>query len=211
MSKKKVGKIARYRTQRRLGVELPGLGKGGALERRPYPPGQNGNRRRKYSDFALRLEEKQKVRCNYELREKQLCRFIRDAKRGSGANWVARLAGLLESRLDSVVFRLGFAPSIRSARQLISHGHVLVNGKSINIGSVVLTPGSKVSLKPKAYENQIYLRAQQAPRLDLPDFLRLEEEAGLKIGILQAVPGLEHIPFQFDSGLFTEYYAARKA
>ncbi|MCB0386252.1 MAG: 30S ribosomal protein S4 [Bdellovibrionales bacterium] len=208
---KKVGKIARYRIQRRLGVELPGLGKAGALERRPYPPGQNGNRRRKYSDFALRLEEKQKIRCNYELREKQLRRFIRDAKRGSGTNWVAKLAGLLESRLDSVVFRLGFAPSIRAARQLVSHGHVLVDGKAVTVGSCVLKTGTKVSLKPKAYENQIYLRAQQAPRLELPDFLRREEENGVQVGVVQAVPGLEHIPFQFDSGLFTEYYAARKA
>ena len=208
---KKVGKLARYRIQRRLGVELPGLGKGGALERRPYPPGQNGNRRRKYSDFALRLEEKQKVRCNYELREKQLRRFIRDAKRGSGTNWVAKLAGLLESRLDSVVFRLGFAPSSRSARQLVSHGHVMVDGKPVTISSFVLKTGAKVSLKPKAYENQIYLRAQQAPRLELPEFLRVEDQEGVQVGILQAVPGLEHVPFQFDSGLFTEYYAARKA
>ena len=195
---KKVGKLARYRIQRRLGVELPGLGKGGALERRPYPPGQNGNRRRKYSDFALRLEEKQKVRCNYELREKQLRRFIRDAKRGSGTNWVAKLAGLLESRVDS-------------ARQLVSHGHVMVDGKPVTISSFVLKTGAKVSLKPKAYENQIYLRAQQAPRLELPEFLRVEDQEGVQVGILQAVPGLEHVPFQFDSGLFTEYYAARKA
>jgi small subunit ribosomal protein S4 len=208
---KKVGKVARYRIQRRLGVELPGLGKAGALERRPYPPGQNGNRRRKYSDFALRLEEKQKIRCNYELREKQLRRFIRDSKRGSGTNWVSKLAGLLESRLDNVVFRLGFAPSIRSARQLVSHGHVLVDGKALTVGSCVLKAGTKVSLNTKAAENQIYLRAKQAPRLEIPDFLRKEDQNGAEVGIVQAVPGLEHIPFQFDSGLFTEYYAARKA
>ncbi len=208
---KKVGKVARYRIQRRLGVELPGLGKAGALERRPYPPGQNGNRRRKYSDFALRLEEKQKIRCNYELREKQLRRFIRDSKRGSGTNWVSKLAGLLESRLDNVVFRLGFAPSIRSARQLVSHGHILVDGKPLTVGSCVLKAGTKVSLNAKAGENQIYLRAKQAPRLEIPDFLRKEDQNGAEVGIVQAVPGLEHIPFQFDSGLFTEYYAARKA
>lgn len=208
---KKVGKVARYRIQRRLGVELPGLGKAGALERRPYPPGQNGNRRRKYSDFALRLEEKQKIRCNYELREKQLRRFIRDSKRGSGTNWVSKLAGLLESRLDNVVFRLGFAPSIRSARQLVSHGHILVDGKPLTVGSCVLKAGTKVTLSAKAGENQIYLRAKQTPRLEIPDFLRKEDQNGSEVGIVQAVPGLEHIPFQFDSGLFTEYYAARKA
>lgn len=208
---KKVGKVARYRIQRRLGVELPGLGKAGALERRPYPPGQNGNRRRKYSDFALRLEEKQKIRCNYELREKQLRRFIRDSKKGSGTNWVSKLAGLLESRLDNVVFRLGFAPSIRSARQLVSHGHILVNDKVVTVGSFVLKPGTKISLKTSANDNQIYLRAKQSPRLELPDFLRKEDQNGAEVGVVQAVPGLEHVPFQFDSGLFTEYYAARKA
>ena len=78
-SMKRPGKIARFKIQRRLGVELPGLGKAGALERRPYPPGENGNKRRKYSDFALRLEEKQKVRCHYELREEHLRRFIRQS------------------------------------------------------------------------------------------------------------------------------------
>jgi small subunit ribosomal protein S4 len=129
----KAGKVARFRIQRRLGTELPGLGKAGALERRPYPPGQNGNRRRKFSDYALRLEEKQKIRANYELREEQLRRFIRKAKTGKGSNWTAKLMGLLELRLDNVVFRLGFAPSIRSARQLVGHGHVRVNGEKVDI------------------------------------------------------------------------------
>jgi len=208
---KKSGKVARYKVQRRLGTELPGLGKAGALERRPYPPGEKGNRRRKFSDFALRLEEKQKVRNHYILRERQLRRFIRDAKSGSGANWVNKLAGLLELRLDNVVFRLGFAPSIRAARQLCSHGHVMVDGKKLDIGSAVLRTGQKVSLTEKAHENQTVLQAKQSPRLDLPEFLRKEEESGKDVGMVQAVPGTEHIPFTFDAGLFTEYYAARKA
>ena len=210
-SMKRPGKIARFKIQRRLGVELPGLGKAGALERRPYPPGENGNKRRKYSDFALRLEEKQKVRCHYELREEQLRRFIRQSKRGKGTNWVTKLAGLLESRLDNVVFRVGFAPSIRSARQLVSHGHVLVDGNTVNVGSFIVKPGQKVSLREKSYEHQVYLRAKQAPRMEVPDYLRKEEESGKEVGILHAIPRLEHIPFPFDSGLFTEYYAARKA
>ncbi len=207
MSKAKVGKVARYKIQRRLGTELPGLGKPGALERRPYPPGENGNKRRKYSDYALRLEEKQKIRAHYALREEQLRRFIRNAKKGSAANWVNKLMGLLERRLDNVVFRLGFAPSIRSARQLCSHGHIMVDGKSVTIGSFVIPQGSKIEIAPKARENQIVLQALKAPRLEVPDYLRKEGEAG----IVQAVPGTEHVPFQFDAGLFTEYYAARKA
>ena len=206
---KKPGKVARFRIQRRLGTELPGLGKAGALERRPYPPGQNGNKRRKFSDFALRMEEKQKIRMNYELREEQLRRFIRKAKSGKGSNWTAKLVGLLERRLDNVVFRLGFAPSIRAARQLVSHGHVRVNGQKVDIGSYTLNVGDKITLTDKGFQNQIYLRAKQSPRLEVADFLRKEEESGKEVGMVQNIPNLEHVPFSFDSGLFTEYYAAR--
>lgn len=208
MSKTRVGKVARFRIQRRLGTELPGLGKPGALERRPYPPGENGNKRRKYSDYALRLEEKQKIRVHYGLREEQLRRFIRNAKTGAAHNWVNKLMGLLERRLDNLVFRLGFAPSIRSARQLVSHGHVLVNGQKVNVGSFVAEQGMKISLSEKGQQNQIVLQAMKAPRLEVPDYLRKESEIE---GTVQAIPGTEHVPFQFDAGLFTEYYAARKA
>jgi small subunit ribosomal protein S4 len=211
MSKVRLGKSARYKVQRRLGTELPGLGKPGALERRPYPPGENGNKRRKYSDYALRLEEKQKIRVHYCLREEQLRRFIRNSKQGSSTNWVNKLMGLLERRLDNLVFRLGFAPSIRSARQLVSHGHVLVDGKAVTVGSFVVPQNSKVGLTEKGRMNQIVLQASKAPRLEVPDYLRKEQENGGDIGVVQAMPGTEHVPFQFDAGLFTEYYAARKA
>ena len=200
-----------FKTQRRLGLELPGLGKSGALTRRPYPPGESGNKRKKYSDYALRLEEKQKLRLNYILTEKQLRRFIRDSKTGRPSNWVNSLIGRLERRLDNVVFRLGFAPSLPSARQLVSHGHVLVDGKKADIPSLVVEKGQEISLKEKALKNQTVLQGLQKPRLDLPDYLRKEEKSGKVVGTLQALPGTEHIPFAFDAGLFTEYYAARKA
>lgn len=211
MSKVRVGKVARFKIQRRLGTELPGLGKPGALERRPYPPGENGNKRRKYSDYALRLEEKQKIRVHYGLREEQLRRFIRNSKKGAAANWVNKLVGLLERRLDNLVFRLGFAGSIRAARQLCSHGHVTVDGKKVTVGSFVVPQGAKISITEKARENQIVLQASQAPRLEVPDYLRKETENGFEVGVVQAIPGTEHVPFAFDAGLFTEYYAARKA
>jgi len=208
---KKTGKVARYKIQRRVGTELPGLGKPGALERRPYPPGENGNKRRKYSDFALRLEEKQKIRTHYGLREKQLRRFIRDAKRGNSSNWVNKLVGLLERRLDNVIFRLGFAPSIRSARQLVSHGHIRIDGLKVDVGSYVVPQGAKISLSEKGQTNQVVLQAAKSPRLEIADFLRKDTENGVEVGVIHAIPGTEHVPFQFDSGLFTEYYAARKA
>lgn len=203
-------KVARFRIQRRLGVELPGLGKAGALERRPYPPGQNGNKRRKFSDYALRLEEKQKIRHHYVLREEQLRRFIRNAKTGAGTNWTSKLIGLLERRLDNLVFRLGWAPSIKSARQLVSHGFVRVDDQKVNIGSYVVQPGQKITLTDKGLQNQIVLQAKQSPRLpEIPDYLRKEEQGGKEVGLVQNIPGIEHVPFTFDAGLFTEYYAAR--
>ena len=202
---------ARFKTQRRLGVELPGLGKSGALERRPYPPGESGNKRKKYSDYALRLEEKQKLRFHYVLKERQLRRFIRNAKTGKSSHWVDKLIALLETRLDNVVFRLGFAPSIPAARQLITHGHVLVEAKKANIPSMVLKENQTVSIKEKSLKNQIILQGLQNPRLEMPDYLRKEEKQGKIVGIVQAQPNKEHIPFAFNTGLFTEYYAARKA
>ncbi len=111
----------RFKIQRRLLTELPGLGKAGALERKPYPPGEQGLKRKKYSEYALQLEEKQKIRFHYGLRESQLGKNVQLAKRESSQDWVSYLIGLLERRLDNVVFRLGFAPSIAAASQLISH------------------------------------------------------------------------------------------
>jgi small subunit ribosomal protein S4 len=201
---------ARFRIQRRLGTELPGLGKAGALERRPYPPGEAGNKRKKFSNYALQLEEKQKVMFHYGLREKQLRRFIRDAKRGNAAkNWINALAGLLELRLDNTVFRLGFAPSIRAARQLVSHGHVFVNGKKVDVGSAVLKVGDVVSLKDKSYEHQVVLQCQDAPRLDVPDYLDKGEKDGKVVGTVKDEPQIEHIPFGFNTNLFAEYYSLR--
>ena len=202
---------ARFKTQRRLGVELPGLGKSGALERRPYPPGESGNKRKKYSDYALRLEEKQKLRYHYVLKERQLRRFIRNAKTGKSSHWVNKLISLLERRLDNVIFRLGFAPSIPAARQLITHGHVLVEDKKVDIPSFVLKENQAISIKEKSQKNQIVLQGLQNPRLEMPDYLRKEEKQGQIIGLVQAQPNVEHIPFAFNTGLFTEYYAARKA
>lgn len=201
---------ARFRIQRRLGVELPGLGKAGALERRPYPPGQHGNKRKKFSNYALQLEEKQKVMFHYGLREKQLRRFIRDAQKGSAdKNWISQLAGRLELRIDNFVFRAGFAPSIMSARQMVSHGHVFVNGKKVSVGSVVLKVGDAVTLREDSYQHQCYLKAKQGPRLELPDYIEKSEVSGKETAKVKSVPGTEFFPFPFSANLFAEYYSLR--
>lgn len=211
MAKNLVSKNPRFKRQRRLGVELPGLGKPGALERKPYPPGQHGNQRRKLSEYALRLEEKQKIIFHYGLREEQLRRFVRDAKRGKASDWVDTLIGRLERRLDNVVFRLGFAPSIRSSRQMVLHGKVLVNGKKATIGSMVLKPNDKVQLVEKAYQGVTFMQATKTPRLEVPDFLGKETEGNVVVGTVREVPHATEIPFPFETGLLAEYYAARKA
>lgn len=147
---------------------------------------------------------------HYCLREKQLRRFIRDAQKGSAdKNWISQLAGRLELRLDNLVFRLGFAPGIRSARQMVAHGHILVNGKKVQVGSVVLNVGDVVSLKESSYTHQNYVQAKTAPRMELPDYLEKSEVNGKDTGKVKSVPGTEYIPFTFSANLFAEYYSLR--
>ena len=160
-------------------------------------------------DYTLRLEEKQKWKMHYCLKEHQLRRFIRNAKKGGGSSWLGKLANLLESRLDNIVFRLGLAPSIPSARQLIRHGHILVEGKKKDIPSIVLEPGQQVAVKEKSKNHQMVLMAKKSPRLEAPNYLNKDEQGGT--GKITTPPGIDHIPFKCDPGLFTEYYAARKA
>lgn len=207
---KKTGKTPRFKRQRRLLTELPGMGKAGALERRPYPPGQHGLRRRKYSEFALQLEEKQKLRFHYGVREEQFRRLIGLAKKSTATNWVEVLVNLLEKRLDNVVFRLGFAPSIPAARQLVRHGKVRLNGRKVNIPSQILKVNDIVSLATETYANQVYMQSQQAPRLPLADFLVKETNANKEeVGRIVDEPKIEAIPFSFEPGLVIGYYSMR--
>jgi len=199
---------ANFKVQRRLNTELPGMGKSGALERRPYPPGEHGQKRRKFSDYRLQLDEKQKLLNHFALREEQLRRFIRQAKSGSAeGDWVERLASLLERRLDNVIFRLGFAASMRAARQLISHGHVFVNGKRVTIASRVIEPGEIIALDSESLRNEKVLESLQHPRLELPHFLSREDQNGMVAGRVVDEPHIGDIPFPFSAKQFAEYYS----
>lgn len=205
---KKTGKTARFKLQRRLLTELPGLGKAGALERRPYPPGQHGGKRIKYSDYRLQLEEKQKIRLHYNVREEQLIRLVKLAKKDkSGGKWISSLINILEKRLDNIVFRAGFAPSMRSASQMISHGQVQVNHKKVNIRSQKLKVGDVISITAKGLNNQIYLQAKVNPRLPTPDWLDKNVSDTAASVILKDEPSLEAVPFAFDEALVTSYYS----
>jgi small subunit ribosomal protein S4 len=199
-------KIPRFKLQRRLMVELPGLGKSGALERRPYPPGEHGQKRIKYSEHRLQLEEKQKIRIHYGLREEQLIRIVKKAKKSDG-RWCDSLINLLEKRLDNIVFRGGFAQSIAAASQLISHGKILVNGKKVNIRSYTVKMTDIVSLKQSTLKNQAYLNAKQSPRLPLPDWLTKNETVSAASLSLNDEPTFNAVPFALDESLVTSYYS----
>ena len=198
----------RFKMQRALGLELPGLGKPGALARRNYPPGQHGQaRKRKLSEFGSQLREKQKLLFHYGLREEQLRRFVRNARTMQQSNWIEALISLLERRLDNLVFRLGFARSIASARQLVSHGHVMVNSRILTIGSAVLRIGDFIRLTPYATDMQATIQARQSPRLPLPGYLQFATEGSNDHGVLLMQPGTRHVPFEFDPSQISEYYA----
>ena len=136
---------ARLRVTRRLG-DLPGLTRKSA--KRSYPPGQHGQARRKRSEYAIRLEEKQKLRFNYGVSERQLVRYVKKARAQDGSTGT-NLLKLLENRLDNVCFRLGFGPTIPGARQLVNHGHVTVNGRVVDIASYQCRAGDVVAIREK--------------------------------------------------------------
>ena len=200
----------KFKIQRALGLELPGLGKPGALDKRNYPPGQHGQSRRgKLSEYALQLREKQKVMFHYGLREEQLRRFVRQSIAASGgSNWIEQLLSLLERRLDNVVFRLGFARSMAAARQLVSHGHVLLNGRAVNIGSMVLRVGDFIKLTEYA-AGTMTEPARSNPRLMLPSYLQFAMPDNNTHGRVLSVPGSIHVPFELNAKQVAEYYSQR--
>ncbi|WP_031497208.1 30S ribosomal protein S4 [Bryobacter aggregatus] len=206
----KLGSRNRWKVQRQLGLELPGLGRAGALDKRNFPPGQHGQaRKKKISGYGLQLREKQKLIFHYGLREEQLRRFVRMAKQGAGSNWISKLLSLLESRIDNIVFRLGFARSIAGARQLVSHGHVLVNDRKLTIGSALVKVGDRIQLTMKAKALPGTIFSISSPRLSLPSYLQQSAADELEVGIVVSNPGVEHIPFEFNPNLVAEFYANR--
>ena len=198
---------ARFKIQRRLGVELPGLGKAGALERKPYGPGQHGMARKKLSDFTVRLIEKQKVMFNYGLRESPMRNYVKKSKKIKTASWVDTMIIGLESRLDNVVFRLNWAPSIPGARQMVTHKHIKVNGKTVNVPGYVLQPNDVIEITDKGAKSGNFLQCKIRPRLSaIPAFLSKENVAEKEKAKMVAKPLAEDIPFAFEKRLVIEYY-----
>ena len=204
---------SKFKIQRRLGVVLPGFGDKaakGPLSKRPYPPGMHGQGRgRKVSEFGIRLKEKQKIIYHYGVKEKQLITLIKKAKRKQ-SNWFDELTAMLECRLDNVLFRLGFFPTIQSARQVTVHGHVLVNGKKCDIPSYIVQLGDKISLKEKTYKNALHVNTRKEPTLELPEFLQIEDKKGQGTGEVVSKPNTAHIPFEIQHQYVIEYYGKVK-
>lgn len=206
MAKVNMGR-SNFKIQRRLGVELPGLGKAGALERKPYGPGQHGMKRKKLSDYTIRLVEKQKVLFHYGLREKQLVTAVKKAKKDTSRSWVDTLIIRLEQRLDNVIFRLNFAPSIPAARQMVTHGHVKINGKKVDRPSFRVNVNDEITLSEKGYKSGNYLQAKAKPRLSaIPACLKVEKMGENEKATMIAEPLAEDIPFEFEKRLVIEYY-----
>ena len=194
----------RLRVVRRLG-ELPGLTRKSA--RRAYPPGQHGQNRRKRSEYAVRLEEKQKLRFNYGVSEKQLMRYMRKARRAAGSTGQVLLQ-LLEMRLDNTVFRLGMAGTIPGARQLVNHGHITVNGRVVDIASYQCRPGDVIAVRDRDRSRRLVEANMEYPGLaNLPS--HLEYDKNTMIGKVNSVIEREWIALQINELLVVEYYSRK--
>src|SRR5665213_2825878 len=165
---------AKYKLDRAMGENLWGRPKSPVTQRQ-YGPGQHGQRRKsKVSDFGLQLRAKQKLKGYYgNITEKQFSRTYIEASRRKG-NTSENLIGLLESRLDAVVYRAKFVPTPFAARQFVNHGHVMVNGKRVNSASYRVKPGDVVSVRERSRNMALVLEAMQSPERDTPDYLEVD-------------------------------------
>ena len=197
---------SKYKINRRLNANLWGRAKS-PLNKREYAPGQHGQRRKKPSDFGTQLMAKQKLKGYYgNIGEKQFRRLYDEAVRRRG-DTSENLIGLLESRLDAIVFRLKFAPTPFASRQLINHCHIRVNGKRVNIASFRCKEGDEVSVKPKSKDLALILEAAQSGERDVPDYLEVDHKE-MK-GKFIRTPKLADVPYavQMEPNLVVEFYS----
>ncbi|MFZ4403419.1 MAG: 30S ribosomal protein S4 [Pseudobdellovibrionaceae bacterium] len=176
-----------------------------AFERRPYPPGQHGQSRLKFSEFALQLREKQKTKRYYGVSEKQFVKYVHEAGSSKELTGTALLKAL-EIRLDNVVYSLGYANSRREARQLVKHNHILLNGKRANIPSILVKKGDVVEVSEKSKEIiKIQSAVQSVARRSIPAWL--EADHSHFKGIVKDLPVREDIALQVEENMIVEYYS----
>jgi small subunit ribosomal protein S4 len=196
---------AKYKLDRRMGENIWGRPKS-PVNKREYGPGQHGQRRKgKVSDFGIQLRAKQKLKGYYgDVTERQFRATYAEAVRMKG-DTSQNLIGLLEQRLDMVIFRAKFAPTIFAARQIVNHGHILVNGRRCNIASAKVKPGDVVELGNKAKEMALVLEAMGLTERDIPEFLTVD---GAKATYVR-VPTLDEVPYavKMEPNLVVEFYS----
>ncbi len=207
--------MARYRgpvekLERRLGVDLGLKGERrlagkSALEKRPYAPGQHGQRRTKISEYGLQLREKQKAKFMYGISEKQFRKLFTEANRREG-NTGNLLIQLLEQRLDNVVYRMGFATTRAFARQLVTHGHILIDGKRVDIPSCVVKVGQKIEIREKSKTNPQIVRAMELTnQTGMVEWVNVDKDK--LFGLFSRIPDREEISIPVEERLIVELYS----
>ena len=198
---------SKYKLDRRMGENIWGRPKS-PVNRREYGPGQHGQRRKgKLSDFGVQLKAKQKLRGYYgNISEKQFRGIFAEARRMKGDSG-ANMIGLLERRLDAIVFRAKFVPTVFAARQFVNHGHVKVNGKRVNIASYRVKVGDVVEVKEKSKQLALVMEARALSERDVPDYIEVDD--GKLTAKLARVPVLTDVPYavQMEPHLVVEYYS----
>ena len=207
--------MARYRgpvekLERRLNADLGLKGERrlngkSALEKRPFAPGQHGQRRSKLSEYGTQLQEKQKAKILYGVSEKQFRKYFQEAARRDG-NTGENLITLIETRLDNVVFRMGFATTRANARQFVTHGHILVDGKKVDIPSFVVKAGSKIEIREKSKTNTQILRALELTnQTGMVDWVEVDK---VKVsGTFTRIPTREEVVIPVEERLIVELYS----
>ena len=199
---------AKYKLDRRMGENIWGRPKS-PINQRSYGPGQHGQRRKnKVSDFGLQLRAKQKLKGYYgNITEKQFSKTYQEASRRKGSS-SENLIGLLESRLDAIVYRAKFVPTVFAARQFVNHGHVQVNGKRVNIASYRVKIGDIVSVRERSRNMALVLEALQLAERDTPDYIEVDPRAMTAKFI--RIPDLAEVPYpvKMEPNLVVEFYAS---
>lgn len=197
---------AKYKIDRRFGVNLWGRGKS-PVNKRSYGPGQHGQRRKKPTDYGIQLAAKQKLKGFYgNITEKQFAKYFKEAVRRKG-DTSENLIGILETRLDAIIYRMKFVPTVFAARQFVNHGHILVNGKKVNIPSYLVKPGDVIEVKEKSRNLILVLDAIASVERDVPDYMDVDLDK--KKGTFLRIPQLADVPYatQMEPNLVVEYYS----
>ncbi|MEM1446703.1 MAG: 30S ribosomal protein S4 [Planctomycetota bacterium] len=192
----------KVKLSRRVGVPIADLPKH-TTKRQLNPPGMHGFRGRRLRDYGVRLNEKQKLRYHYNVLEKQFRLLLDEAGHTKGNTGVVLLQ-LLEMRLDNVIRRLGWARSIWAARQLVSHGHVTVNGKKVDIASYRVSVGDEIGLKKENGKKLVRENMESLPGLEVPQWLTFDPST--LTGKVAAVPSRDEVPFDVNMNLIIEFY-----